>query len=135
MRNEITYALSKLERSWIRLNDGVQNTCDQLDEDGVIKRFEFTFEVFWKTLKVFLRAKGLETKTPRDTLKEAFKLEWLDDESLFLNMLDDRNRTSHIYDEDESRKIYERISADYLSAIGGVLHKLQNVAKDEASLF
>lgn len=127
MKDEITYALSKLERFWKRLNDGVQDASDQLDQDGVIKRFEFTFEVFWKTLKVFLRAKGLEIKTPRDTLKEAFKLEWLGDESLFLDMLDDRNKSSHI--------IYERISADYLSAIGGVLHKLQNVAKDEASLF
>lgn len=135
MKDEITYALSKLERSWKRLKEGVENTTDQLDEDGVIKRFEFTFEVFWKTLKIFLKAEGLETKTPRDTLKEAFRLEWLDDESLFLDMLEDRNKTSHIYNEDESRKIYDRISTNHLPAIGHVLDKLKDIAKDQESLF
>lgn len=134
MKNEITYALSKLERSWKRLKEGVEGTSDQLDEDGVIKRFEFTFEVFWKTLKIFLSVKGLEAKTPRDTLKEAFRLEWLDNESLFLDMLDDRNKTSHIYNEDESRKIFERISTNYLAAIGTVLDKLTSIAKDDALL-
>lgn len=134
MKDEISYALTNLERSWKRLKEGVEKTTDQLDEDGVIQRFEFTFEVFWKTLKVLLKAKGLETKTPKDALKEAFRLEWLDDESLFLDMLDDRNKTSHIYDENESRKIYKRISADYADAIGRVLHKLKGMAKDQKAL-
>lgn len=135
MKDEISYALTNLERSWKRLKEGVEKTTDQLDEDGVIQRFEFTFEVFWKTLKVFLKTKGLETKTPKDALKEAFRLEWLDDESLFLDMLDDRNKTSHIYDENESRKIYKRISANYMAAIGRVLDKLKGMAKDQKALF
>lgn len=135
MKNEITYALTKLERSWKRLKEGVEKTTDQLDEDGVIQRFEFTFEVFWKTLSVFLKAKGLETKTPRDALKEAFRLEWLDNESLFLDMLDDRNKTSHIYDENESRRIYKRISTRYLGAIGRVLNKLRCIVEDQELLF
>lgn len=135
MKNENTYALSKLEKSWKRLSEGVQNTTDQLDEDGVIKRFEFTFEIFWKTLKVFLKHKGIETKTPRDTLKEAFRLEWLDEESLFLDMLEDINKTSHIYDEDESRKIYERISKNYVGIIETVLNHLEKITKDQKTLF
>lgn len=131
MKNEITYAVSKLEKTWERLNEGVENTNDQLDEDGVIKRFEFTFEVFWKTLKVFLKSKGLEVRTPRDVLKEAFRLEWLDEESLFLDMLEDRNKTSHIYDENESRRIYERVSKNYLSAISRVINKLKEMSKED----
>lgn len=59
--------------------------------DATIQRFEFTFELFWKTLKRFLLVEGIETRSPRETLKKAYQIKWLDDEQLWLNMLHDRN--------------------------------------------
>jgi nucleotidyltransferase substrate binding protein (TIGR01987 family) len=128
-REELKYAIAKLEDAFGRLKEGVLLAQDELAEDGVIQRFEFTFELFWKTLRIFLQDKGIISRTPRDTFKEAFRIEWLDNEEVFLNMLEDRNKTSHIYDKKVSREIFERIKNDYLLAIEKVLGKLRNILR------
>lgn len=53
----------------------------------------------WKTLRDFLEEKGVEVKFPRDTIKEAFKYELVDDGELWLDMLQKRNLMAHTYDE------------------------------------
>lgn len=77
--------------------------------DASIQRFEFTFELFWKTLKKILRTEGIEATTPRETLQTAYQLKWIHHEKNWLNMLNDRNETSHIYDEAMATKIYQNI--------------------------
>ena len=49
---------------------------------------------------------------------------WVEEEKVFLNMIDDRNKTSHIYDKDTANEIFLRIKQDYLPAIKGILNKL-----------
>lgn len=124
MKKELEYSLKKLESAFVRLKEGVETAKDELGEDGVIQRFEFTFELFWKTLRIFLRDKGIEAGTPRDAFKEAFRLEWLNEEEPFLDMLEDKNKTSHIYDREASREIFKRIKENYVSAFKIVLEKL-----------
>jgi len=51
MKNELKYSFEKLKEALRRLNEGLKKAKDQLDRDGVIQRFEFTFELLWKTLK------------------------------------------------------------------------------------
>lgn len=77
--------------------------------DGTIQRFEFALELFWKTLKRLLAEEGVETSTPKDTLRKAFQAGWLTDEAAWLQMLSDRNTTSHIYDEETAKRIYDNI--------------------------
>lgn len=127
MKEEIEYALIKLEKAFLKLKEGTGETKNELEEDGVIQRFEFTFELFWKTLKIFLQDKGIEARTPRDVFKEAFRLEWLNDEGVFLGMLEDRNKTPHIYDKEESREIFTRIKDNHVPAIEMVLGILKNM--------
>ena len=63
---------------------------------------ELVFEgTIWKTLKRALEFEGLSPKTPRDSVKEAFRIGWLHDEAVWLDMLDHRNTTSHAYLSDE----------------------------------
>ena len=81
--------------------------------DGTIQRFEFTLELTWKTLKRQLEAEGIKAATPRETLKQACQAGWLDDEDAWLQMLRDRDGTSHIYDEAAARRIYDSIRAHY----------------------
>ena len=114
MREVLELAIEKLENGFLRLKNGVQETKDELDRDGVIQRFEFTFELLWKTLKIFLQYQGVETKTPRDSLKEAFRIALIEDEAIFLDMLEDRNKTSHIYDKETSKEIFQRIKSRQL---------------------
>lgn len=125
MKEEIKYSFNKLNDAFVRLKEGVKEAKDELGKDGVIQRFEFTFELLWKTLKIFLREKGIDVNTPKDNLKEAFRLGWLREESVFLDMLEDRNKTSHIYDKEASEEIFERIKKDYLPVIEGIVVELR----------
>ena len=125
MNKEIKFALDKLENAFIRLKEGAGAAKDELEKDGVIQRFEFTFELLWKTLKIFLRNSGIESKTPKESLQEAFKIEWINEEKVFLDMLEDRNSTTHIYDKQTAEEIFKRIKFNYISVVEKVLEKLK----------
>lgn len=77
--------------------------------DGTIQRFEFVIELFWKSLTRLLGSEGIQAATPREAIKAAFRAGWIDDESAWLEMLADRNATSHVYNEAQARSIYVRI--------------------------
>ncbi|HBB93238.1 MAG TPA: hypothetical protein DC042_16355 [Bacteroidales bacterium] len=94
--------------------------------DIAIKRYEFTFEMAWKACKRALDYLNLKCTNPRSCLKEAFAQHLIDDESVWLEMLDSRNLTAHIYNEFEIRDI----SADlekYLFAFNDLLAKLETL--------
>jgi len=115
MKDELKYSIEKFNRALSRLNAGIKKAKDQLDNDGVIQRFEFTFELLWKTLRLFLLQEGIITKSPKEALKEAFRFGLIKDEEIFLDMLEDKNQTSHIYSEEISKEIVIRIKKFYLS--------------------
>lgn len=77
--------------------------------DGTIQRFEFSFELAWKLAKAVLNYQGIEVEPPRLVIKEAFKTGLIKDGDGWIDMLEDRNKTSHIYDEKQALKIYEKI--------------------------
>lgn len=107
-------SLDHLERALDRLRDALAVPADApLAIDGTIQRYEFTIELTWKTLKRALSNEGIETATPREAIVQAFKAHWIDDRSLWISMLKDRNAASHIYDEETARQIYNRIREYY----------------------
>ena len=114
MKEEVKYSLEKLRNAFNRLDDAVSSVVDELDRDGAIQRFEFTFEVFWKTIKIFLEYEGYRCAGPRSCIKEAARRGFLREAEIVLDMLEDRNKTSHIYDEATANEIFERIKTQYL---------------------
>jgi nucleotidyltransferase substrate binding protein (TIGR01987 family) len=104
-------SLANLERATKKLEDALQIPKErELVVEGTIQRFEMVVELTWKTLKRALEYEGLHPKTPRESLKEAFKLGWLHDEEVWLDMLDQRNTTSHVYlSEELAENNYEDI--------------------------
>lgn len=124
MREENKYAVSKFKKALDRLKEGVLEAKDELDKDGVIQRFEFTFEILWKSLKLFLEYEGIECRTPRACLKEAFRIGLIENENVFLNMLEDRNKLSHIYDKGVSEEILENVKHKYVKYMEKLLNKL-----------
>src|SRR5262249_30363160 len=74
--------------------------------DATIKRFELTFEPFWKFLKEFFKERGIVLEYPSDVFKEAFSHHLIDDEKIWIQMLRDRNSTAHAYDEETACGIY-----------------------------
>ena len=124
MENVLEYSLNKLKNATQKLKEGIEQAKDELDKDGVIQRFEFTFELLWKALKIYLEYQGILVKTPRDSFVEAFRIDLISDEKIFLDMLEDRNNTSHIYDKETSEKIFNRIKKNYQTEIAKVIELL-----------
>lgn len=122
---EYQYAIEKFESALNRLRDAIEIAGSQLEKDGTIQRFEFTFEVMWKTIKRILQYKGIQAKTPRDCLQEAFQLNWIKNEDVYINMLIDRNNTSHIYDEKTANQIFQNIKERYYTSLHECLSYLK----------
>lgn len=128
----------KRERLYEKL-DVYRRACSRLDEstklevyneivfDGVIQRFEFTFELSWKLMKVFLEYTGIsEIRSPRGAIREAFAFGLIDDGDQWIDMMEDRNKAPHLYDEEEARLIYEKIKnghSDLLKEFGVKVEK------------
>lgn len=111
---KVEVSLRNLRRALDRLGEALEvPQSNTLAIDGTIQRFEFALELFWKTLKRLLAEEGVETSTPKDTLRKAFQAGWLTDEAAWLQMLSDRNTTSHIYDEETAKRIYDNIHRNY----------------------
>jgi len=130
MSDELKFSLEKLINAIKRLDEGVKEAKDNLGRDGVIQRFEFTFELLWKTLRLFLLDEGIITKSPKESLKEGFKFGLIKDEEIFLDMLEDRNQTSHIYSDEVSAEIFKRIKTRYLDPLKRILNEIKKSTKN-----
>ena len=79
--------MASLARAVERLKAALERPKDEFIRDSAIQRFEFTFELAWKTLKTFLELQGLEARSPREL----------------------RNLTNHTYDEALAERIYAEL--------------------------
>ncbi len=122
-KSDVLMALNKLDRAYKTLKEAVDIAENNLERDGTIKRFEFTFEVFWKMLKINLDYYGVDCNSPKICIKEAFRNKLIDDGEIFLDMLEDRNKTTHIYDDETAAQIFERIKIVYVKAIEKFISK------------
>jgi nucleotidyltransferase substrate binding protein (TIGR01987 family) len=74
-------------------------TVSNLEKQGLIKAFEFTYELAWNTLKDYYEFQGDQLQGSRDTIRLAFKRGLITNGQIWMEMIDNRNRTSHTYDE------------------------------------
>jgi len=118
--------LSDFERALSRLQEVINAEIQQdILVDAVIQRFEFTFELSWKLMKFYLKFQGIECNSPRQTIKEAYQSKIIGRGDEWIDMLMDRNRTSHIYDERTAFEIYNKIRSNYLNLLELLLIKIK----------
>ena len=99
---------------------------DDLSRDGLIQRFEFTFELAWKTLKEIFEDEGLTgLNSPKTVLREAFSGGLIKDEELWLVMLKDRNSTVHIYNEQLAIEMCNNIQHKYINELSKLAEKIE----------
>jgi len=103
-------------RALRRLQAALAQPKSEWARDAAIQRFEFTFELTWKNLAHAVRGEGLDCASPRLAFRAAVGLGWIGDDMLWLDMLEDRNRTTHTYEEATAEEIHARLSS-YASAI------------------
>lgn len=108
---------AKLVQAVARLEESIGDYDRlQLDSvrDGVIQRFEFCTELAWKTVREYLLDQGYSNiNSPKSVMKQAYADGLLEDEHGWLELLNARNLTSHIYDEATAKEIFQSIRDTY----------------------
>lgn len=120
--------LANFNKAMDRLREGSlkMDVLDDLARDGLIQRFEFTFELAWKTLKSCFEEEGLiGLNSPKTVLREAFAAGLIQTEEVWLAMLEDRISTAHIYSEALASKICQRIQERYIDCFAELAEKLR----------
>lgn len=89
---------------------------NQLEKEGVIQRFEFTFDLAWKVLKDKMEHDGLviDQISPRAVVRLAYQAKYIEDADVWLRMIGDRNLMSHTYDSAKFEIVLQAIASDYL---------------------
>lgn len=86
----------------------------ELEEQGLIKAFEYTYELAWTTLKDFLEYQGYaDIYGSRDTIRKSFELNLIQDGQAWMDMLESRNKTSHTYNEETANEICQAVQERY----------------------
>lgn len=102
--------LNNFRKALLQLDEAMdlmsQRPLSKLEKQGVIQGFEYSYELGWNTLKDFLVWQGIEGITgSRDAIREAFSTGLIADGQGWMQMLTDRNRTSHTYNEETAEAI------------------------------
>jgi nucleotidyltransferase substrate binding protein (TIGR01987 family) len=109
------------------LSEIISEKENDIIRDATIQRFEYTFELAWKTLKQFLKeSHGIIANSPKAVFREGFKIGLFDEKvtQLFLEMTDDRNETVHLYDENRINNIFANIKTKYYKILHELARKL-----------
>ncbi|MBO9325210.1 MAG: nucleotidyltransferase substrate binding protein [Roseiflexus sp.] len=113
-----------------RLAEAATQPETDIARDATIKRFEFTFKVVWKTLRLFLEHHGHKCNIPSSTIKKAFVaglIATLEEADVWLRMLEDRNLTSHTYNEALARRIHNAIVGEYAVRLSAMATTTQSL--------
>ncbi len=112
-----------------RLKEALKEEENDLVIDGTLHRFEFTFELAWKTIKDYLEYAGIieGTGSPREIIKTAFANGIIEDGDKWINMMLARNSLAHLYDEKKSREIYIEIKNIYFELFQKLNEKFSKI--------
>lgn len=126
--NKFDYKFENYSKALMRLKESLQiKNPDDLHVDGITQRFEFTFDLAWKAIKEYLKARGISCAMigPRGTIKIALTEKLIYDGDTWIKMMESRNKMSHRYSYDESRKIYLDIKSTYVVLLENLCSKLK----------
>jgi len=103
------------------------DSLNQLEKEGVIQRFEYTFELAWKSLKDKMEHDGIvmDTISPKSVIKQAFASKYINEPEIWIKMIGDRNLMSHTYDVAIFEEIFLTIWKEYLPAIKELYSSLE----------
>lgn len=99
---------------------------NDLERDGVIQRFEYTFELCWKSIRRALLHLGRPevSGSPRPLFRDALEEHFIQDIESWFAYLEARNTTSHIYNNDQAEKVFQAIQG-FAANAEALLHALQ----------
>lgn len=127
--------MSKLEEKLSKFSEAVKRLEEAVSDynsynvssirDGVIQRFEFCTELAWKAAREYLIEQGYtDINSPKAVMKQAYADNLINDEQLWIELLNARHQTSHIYDEETASDIFEKIRNKYINQFNELLSVL-----------
>ncbi len=118
--DKIDYKYEQFIKALGRLEEavGLDFPTIETKHDSAIQRFEFTVELFWKSLKELLNDRGVVVNSaPIDVIRAAKAAGYLADDDVYVKMIRDRNLTSHVNDDAMAAKIYDNVKGIYIGAL------------------
>ena len=100
--------IKDLKKANQRLKEAVELSPTRIHKDATIQRFEFTFELAWKTIQEYIRDQGFNCLSPKNCIREGARLEIIDNPEDWFGFLDNRNLIAHSYNEKLADKIYKK---------------------------
>jgi nucleotidyltransferase substrate binding protein (TIGR01987 family) len=121
-----TERLGDFSRALKKLEEGLKEATSELARDGVIQRFEFTYEQAWKTVKLWLAAKDIDARNAKDALRAALEQGLIEDGNLWTRIHENRNLMSHTYDEATAARVFAFIRDEGVAAMRTLHDKLSS---------
>lgn len=109
-RKDFDSALAQLQKA-------ADQPLDEFIRDSVIQRFEFTYELAWKMLKLWLESKDIDVRNAKDTLREALQQGQIEDGNRWSELHRMRNLTSHTHDQQLAMQVYDFIVSEGLELL------------------
>lgn len=131
------YRFDNFKRALLLLQEAAEEYAAggmrQIAKEGMIQRFEFCLELAWKTMKDYLEYNQvvIGRPTPPAVIREALVINLIQNGEAWMGALEARNKTSHVYDSEESEKILTQINETYLACFQQ-LHKTLAAEYEEA---
>jgi nucleotidyltransferase substrate binding protein (TIGR01987 family) len=108
---------------------------NDFEVDGLIQRFEFTFELAWKLMKSYADYQGTDKEImgSRDAIRWAFENKLIEDSDVWMEMIKRRNDTSHTYDEDTAADVVKSVKDSYYQAFVGFYDRMDKLSSQQTS--
>ena len=98
----------------IQSNEDMKEVLGEIIKEGLIQRFEYTYEMAWNVMKDYALYQGnSELAGSRDAIRYAFSANLIKDGELWMDMMKSRIKTSHTYNEETANEIYLKIINEY----------------------
>ncbi len=135
--NNYRKALNRLTQA-VRIVAGQMGSEEEIDDllkEGLIQRFEYTHELAWKVMKDYAEYQGYtDIRGSRDAIRKAFEMGLITDKR-WMESIEDRNMTSHNYDDETAEEIYEAIVNTYHPLFMAFEEKMARLPRIEPKLF
>ena len=118
-------ALRQLTKA-VELNQ--QRPLSDIEQQGLIKAFEFTHELAWNVMKDYFEYQGTTTiMGPRDATREAFLRNLITDGEGWMEMIKSRNMASHTYNQDIADEISDKVITQYFGLLQAFRARVQDL--------
>ncbi len=134
MPNNIVESYKTFKRAYLKLKEFVEtDNGSEKDRGAIINAYQYTFELLWKTLQKYMQQlEMLDELGPGNVIRTAFQYNIIDNGSIYMSMLKNRNLITHTYKEDVAEEIYTRIKEEYMEELENFIRNFDNkILKNE----